>query len=157
VQKEFVDTFRSLRDHGFVGKPKARDADDLAKLRHFQAPSKGLRKTLARSHEPAPELRGRREPQPEYEFFKAQMALLGGSRTIVPAPAPLLPRKDGIVFVEAPSRTEHCAPEKGAANRPLRRTSIVANAKMVYAEYEPDMFDVIDAFGTFEAFKEAIK
>lgn len=92
----------------------------------------------------------------QLDFHKRVIAQLGGSRTVVAAAEtgkiPSFTRE-----IAAPARTEARPMTDAEKNRPLRRAHIQAMSKLVYTEYEPDMFDVLDAFGSFATYGEALK
>jgi len=161
MQEFFVDVYRTLRDKPQIITPQ--DAADYAEILKPQPPSKAHRKRLIRSHEPAPELRGRCEPSPRYEFWKSQMAVLHGTRTVKPNVEPKVPP----IRVIAPARSAEFSatppaypepkPMSIASNRPLRKAHLIAIARKLHVDYEFDMFELTDLFGSVEAFDHAVR
>lgn len=152
-----VETYRYLRDHG---KPiSERDAADYAKIRTFTPPSRALLKRVTRAQlgkdprrmevpprpydEPSPDTLQTRK---QLEFHKRIIQALGGSLTIAAPyePPPLQYVDSRNSPIQQRSEREHW--------RRMMRESIRARCRMVYEEFQPDMFEVLDAFGSFEAY-----
>lgn len=177
MQREFVDVFRYMRD---VKKPTTpTEAEALDKLHAPQPPSKAHLKRLARAgHGLVPEPRRLPERSSEallrQEWAKAQWSQLGGTRTIASANGK--PRVEQVFLYSAANtelkeraaRTPRVAPGPALApatpktgNIPktdtrLKQAHILAMSKLVYSEYEPDMLEVIEAFGSIEAYNRAL-
>lgn len=163
-----VEAYRFLRDHA---KPYTQqDAADLAKIRAPQPPSRSLRKRIRRSqlglsprveHAPrayapspvASEIDRRRE------FFHRTIAQLGGSLTVRAAPHHET-KAGGIRWVDA-DRNKPIEPKSRACSeaevaelraRADRKTTILALSRMIHTEYQPDMLEVIELFGSIEEY-----
>lgn len=157
-----VETWRYLRDHG---KPiSERDAADYAKIRNFTPPSRALLKRVTRAQLGKDPRRLTVPPRPygpdtpetlqrrkQLDFHKRVIQSLGGSLTIAapeyePPPLQYVESRNGPIQ----QRTER--ERLDADGRRMMRESIRARCRMVYEEFQPDMFEVLDAFGSFEAY-----
>lgn len=159
MDRYHVETWRYLRDHA---KPVTwQDMADLVKVRTFEPPSPAHRKRIALGgHGHVPEPRDYPDPSPftvqnrtMNEFFKAQMSLLGGTRTVAPAPEPCLVRREQMLTHISPLRNQDATePDYAGRFRMGERKHLRELAKRVYVDDQPDMFRVLDAYGSFEAY-----
>lgn len=176
MQKQFVDVYTYMRDNA---KPVTeQDAADLAKIRAPQPPSKAHLKRLARAGQgyvPEPHrLPERSSPaRVRQDWAKAQLAQLGGTRTIASANGKPRGEEVFIYAAGASELSERAARAPRVAlgsvdaksgdipksstdkDKSLKRDHMLAMGKMLYRDYQPDMFDVIDAFGSMEAYNKA--
>lgn len=167
-----VEAYRYLRDHA---KPiSERDAADLTKVRTFQPPSKAKLKRHRRhlTHGEGcyvPKPRGYPSPsrvtletRMMNEFFKQQMSIIKGSRTVAPSvdPPPYVRPRETWFYVPHPNRTELYPEPKPLrymteeAARGLVRDHLKALGK---AGLEVDMLLILDVFGSFDCYREALK
>jgi hypothetical protein len=166
MDRQMVNTYRYLRDNA---KPcSQQDAADLAVIRTFDPPSKALRARIKRHEEgrvfvepyvaPKPVSLETKIARQQLDFHKSVLAAMGGTRWIEPAP---LPRKPQYMHVIPPVRDSEFPSSKPdrleSERRALKQRQIVTSAKMVFTEYQPDMLEIIDNFGNFPNFKEALK
>ena len=162
MDREMVEIYRHLRD---FGKPiSQRDAADYCAIRAPQPPSRAHLKRLERHRENRPFVEKPREYAPpseqtkinrkQLDFFKSQMAMLGGTRTIaVPEPV-----EREYMYVEPVQRKEQWPEAKPLGPTPeqaakLERDHLVALGR---ANIEISMFRILDAFGSFECFRKAV-
>jgi hypothetical protein len=162
MNREMVETWRYLRDHG---KPYTQqDAADYAKIRDFTPPSKAhvklhRRAQLGMPTHPVPEPR---EYAPKSEevlkserqraFYRKVIGQLGGSITIPPAPDFRPPI--GRILPEGPIQHKSEREQLIENGRRLARESIRESCKMLYSDYQPDMFEVLEAWGSIEAWRK---
>ena len=156
-----VEVYRQLRDHG---KPVTQqDAADFIKIREPQPPSRAhlarlKRHALGRRFVDAPftvpKSAEARQAEIQRAFHKRIIADLGGSRTIVPTDAP---RSRPLQYIIPARSAEMSYDEKlTRKGQHLAREHIVANGRLMFQDYQPDMFDVLDAFGSFPAYCKEI-
>lgn len=164
-----VEAYRYLRDNA---KPVSqRDAADLAKVRAFEPPSRAHLKRHRRhlthgegNYVPAPRplpptSRATLEKRMSNQFFKEQMALLGGSRTVAPAPEPYVRPRETWYYVPHAGRTElYPEPKPFAFMSEERARSIVRDHLVALgrAGLDVDMFLILDIFGSYECYGKAL-
>lgn len=166
MNREMVETYRYLRDNG---KPiSQRDAADYAAIRAPQPPSRALLKRVKRAQlglnpRREGEIREYSQVSPEIEAKKRQLAFhrkvisqLGGSLTIAPAAEYVRPP---IQYHDAQGPIKHQS-ERDAlteASRRLQRQHMIAMSRRLYVDDQPDMFEVLDNFGSFKRYSQEIK
>lgn len=157
MNTEMVETYRYLRDHG---KPiSERDAADYAAIRAPAPPSRALGKRIRRAQLGLDPRVDRNPPKPQQlgniptiEFHKRVIQQLGGSLTIAPKPDEY--QRKPLFYHEqnGPIEPQSERERLNSQARYLQRSHMRAMTKMVYGEYQPDMFEIIDNFGSFEAY-----
>lgn len=168
MQREFVATYRTLRDNPHLfGGDTTRCA--LEKIQEFHAPSRALKARIKRHRENRPFLQPVKDGSGKLsqkaidgrmcnEFFKAQKAALGGTRTVAPAPEPVRPKRENyMTFIEPQAKRELYpeAPPLGVgvdADR-AKRDHLVAMGR---AGMDIDMFRVLDVFPSIKNYWEAV-
>lgn len=167
MNRDMVETYRYLRDHA---KPcSERDAADLTKVRAPQPPSRALLGRIKRHRENRPFMEPVVEPKPvsdetlalrrQLDFHKRVIASLGGSQWIEPTPL-ARPRPAPIQVIDGARNSPFPANKMDrleSERRALLARSIETSSRLKYRDYQPDMFEVLDAFGNFPNFEEAVK
>ena len=171
-----VEAYRWLRDHA---KPiSQQDAADLAEVRKFggldEARASKMRILRQRMQAMKPFVEKPRaypEPKPETvtkrasnQWYKEQMALLGGTRTIAPAGEPLVEQyyrpKSEWYYVPDPRNTElYPEPKPFTMMTEERACALVRDhlVAMGKAGLDVDMFMILRVFPSYEAYGAAIK
>jgi len=167
-----VEAYRYLRDHA---KPiSQQDAADLAALRRAQPPSRAHLRRIKRHAdgtlfvekpraypEPTPETLVKRHAN---QFLKEQLSILGGTRTVAPAPKPIAeayyrPRAEWY-YVPQPRNTElYPEPKPFTMMTEERACALVRDhlVAMGKAGLDVDMFMILRVFPSYEAYGAAIK
>lgn len=167
MNRDMVETYRYLRDHA---KPcSERDAADLAKVRAPQPPSRALLQRHKRHAENRPFVEPYVAAKPvspetlalrrQLDFHKKVIADLGGNPFIEPTPY-ARPRPVPIQVIDGARNSPFPKTQWDrleSEKRNLQQRRIIGLSRMAYHEFEPDMFEVLDTFGSFENYKEEVK
>lgn len=167
-----VEVYRYLRDHA---KPVSlQDAADLAKVRSFGGLAEAAiskrrilhqRNLCARPFQERPRLYPETKPQVlearnANDFYKQQMALLGGTRTVAPADVPVMRPEQETWREEKPKSKQELWPErKPLGPTPEQKHALEMNhlIAMGRAGLDVDMFRVLSCFKSYDKWREAIK
>jgi hypothetical protein len=168
-----ADHWAAMRDNSALNRPaNPSEAVATGDVHALMPPSKAHIKRLARrglGNIPAPRAYPPVAPDRDarLDFHKRLIADLGGDLTVAPSPKAINERREQrVVWNYAP--VQNCPPQSQAERRAaedaahdaerkrLLRASIIAQSRMVYTKAEPDMFAVIDAFGSIEAYRAMV-
>lgn len=171
MNREMVETYRFLRDRA---RPVSQqDAADLEKVRAPMPPSKAHLARIKR-HANGVRFMEQERATREYsvdeqqrlkrlDFYNRTIADMGGSRTIQ-ASETFQSRGPTMVDVQA-ARSRELEPKPvrdelallAHKARQARAKQLRDLVHMYKTQYEPDMFDVLDTFGSFDSFREGTK
>lgn len=168
MNREMVEIYRLLRDHA---KPVSmQDAADLVKVRTFCPPSKAHLRRLARHARDVKFVEQARAYAPlsavaqmQRDFVKEQKAKLGGTRTVRSYEPPAYEKPRPAVNQIEPIQKQELYPERpplGPSPRERRRLEqkrLIQLGRMVFTQDEPDFIAIMEAFGSFQAYWDAVE